>query len=126
MSVFSEDDNLSLACLILCLDALLQLKHHGTGGIDDLDVVTTGEFIGLGGLAMCTQQHLDIVEFTHLVVIDGDKSHLTKTLTLHAVMNDIAKAVEGLALSKLCLGFLDGSRHAEAEATAFIYFYLNH
>ena len=41
MTFLSEDDNLSATRLKLFLDALLELEDHGTGGIDDLDVVLT-------------------------------------------------------------------------------------
>ena len=54
VAFLAEDHDLLPACLILRLDALLKLEYHRTGGIDDLDVVTTGKLIGLGGFAMGT------------------------------------------------------------------------
>ena len=89
-------------------------------------MITTGKFISLWGLSMSAQQHLHIVKLAHLLVVDGDESHLAQTIALHAVMHDIAKAIEGAPLCQLFLGFLDGGGYSEAEATAFIDFNLYH
>ena len=126
MSFLTEDDNLAVARLKLGFDALLKLKHHRAGSIDNLYMVLAGEFISLWGLSMGPQQHLDIVELAHLVVVDGDESHLTEALTLHTIMHNITEAVEFRPFGELFLGLLDGGGHSEAEATAFVYFYLNH
>ena len=65
VSVLSEDNDLRVGVGIeLFLDALLQLQYHRTSGINNLDVVATGKFVGFGWLAMCTQQHFHIVQFT--------------------------------------------------------------
>ena len=112
--------------LILLFDLLLELEHHRASGIDNLDMITTGKFISLWGLSMSAQQHLHIVKLAHLLVVDGDESHLAQTIALHAVMHDIAKAIEGAPLCQLFLGFLDGGGYSEAEATAFIDFNLYH
>jgi hypothetical protein len=66
------------------------------------------------------------VELAQVVVVDRDEPHLAEPFALHAVVYDIAEAVEGGALGQLLLGFLDSSGNAEAKATAFIYFNLNH
>ena len=126
MTFLAEDHDLGGILIILFLDTLLELEHHRTGGIDDLDVVLSGELVGLRGLSMGTQQHLHVVQLTHVVVVDGDESHLTQTFTLHTIVYDITETVEGLALCQFFLGFLNGGGHTEAEATAFIDFYLNH
>ena len=110
----------------MLFDLLLELEHHRTSGIDNLDMITTGKFISLWGLSMSAQQHLHIVKLAHLLVVDGDESHLAQTIALHAVMHDIAKAIEGAPLCQLFLGFLDGGGYSEAEATAFIDFNLYH
>ena len=120
MSLFPEDDNLSGACLILLLDALLQLEHHRARSVDNLDIVLTSQLIGLRGLAMSAQQYLHMVQLTHLVVIDGDESHVAQTLTLHTIMHDITQAIELIALGQLFLGFLDSGGHPEAETTAVV------
>ena len=112
--------------LILLFDLLLELEHHRASGINNLDMITTGQFISLWGLSMSAQQHLHIVKLAHLLVVDGDESHLAQTIALHAVMHDIAKAIEGAPLCQLFLGFLDGGGYSEAEATAFIDFNLYH
>ena len=93
MAFLAEDHDLLPTCLILRLDTLLELEHHRTGGIDDLDVVTAGELVGLRGLAMGTEQHLHIVEFPHIGVVDGDKAHILQALALHTVVDDIAEAI---------------------------------
>ena len=55
MSLFTKDDNLRIGVGIkLFLDAFLQLQHHRTGGIDNLDIVTTRQFVSLRRLAMST------------------------------------------------------------------------
>ena len=70
---------------------------------------------------MSAQQDLDIVEPCHLLMVDGDEPHLAQTVTLHAIMHDIAEAVEGVALGQLLLSLLDGRGDAEAEAAAVVY-----
>ena len=150
MAFFAEDDNLDLSLppqrggvpvgvrcpqvlpslggagggFILLLDALLQLQHYGAGGVDDFDVVLACQLVGLRGFAMCAQQHLDIVQLGHFVVIDGYQSHVTQAFALHAVMHDIAQAIELIATGQFLLGLLYGRGHAKAEATAAVNLYL--
>ena len=124
VTALAEDDDLrSPRLIILFLDTLLELEHHGASGIDDLDMVAAGEFVGLRGLAMGAQQHLHIVEFAQVVVIDGDKPQVLQPFTLHAVVDDISQAIEGLiACAKFFFGFLYGGGHTKAEATAVVDF----
>ena len=75
---------------------------------------------------MCTEQYLDIVQTAHIVVVDGNQSHLVKSLTLHAVVYDVAKTIEGVSFCQFLLCFLDGSSHSEAKATAVVYLDLQH
>ena len=75
---------------------------------------------------MGAQQHLHIVELAHLVVVDGNESHLAQTIALHAIVHDIAQTIEGASLRQFFLGFLNGGGHSETEATAFIDFDLKH
>ena len=93
VTFLTEDHYLALAHLILFLDALLELEHHRAGGIDDLDVVATGDLVGLWGFAVGTEEHLYIVEFAHIVVVDGDEAHIFQTLALHTVVDDIAETI---------------------------------
>ena len=111
---------------VLLLDALLELEHHRTGGIDDLDVVTACQLIGLGRFAVGAEEHLDVVEFAEFVMVDGDESHFTEAFALHAVVYDVAEAVECTAVGQFFFGLGDGGGHPEAEATAVIDFDLNH
>ena len=120
----------------LLLDALLELEHHRAGGIDDLDVVAAGDFVGLWGFAVGTEEHLHIVEFTHVVVVDGDEAHVFQTLALHTVVDDIAETIEfwrwrlripsNVLGSEFFFGLADGGGHAETKATARVYFNLHH
>ena len=41
--------------VVFAFDAFLQVKDHGTGGIDDFDVVLLGLLVGLGWFAMGTK-----------------------------------------------------------------------
>ena len=76
MTFLTEDDDLGIGLngltrtlrisIVLLFDAFLELEHHRTGGVDDLDVVAAGEFVGLRGLAVGTEEHLHVVEFTHV------------------------------------------------------------
>ena len=127
MAFLAEDDDLLVGRLIiLCLDALLELEHHRAGGIDDLDIVTTGQLVGLRGFTMGTEEHFHVVELLHLLVVDGDEPHLAEPFTLHAVVYDVTQTVEDVALGQFLLSFLDGGSHAEAEAAVIIDFDLKH
>ena len=79
---------------VLLLDAPLQLQHHGTGGIDDFDVVPTGNFVGLRRFAVGPEQHFRIAERVELLVVDGEKAALVEPFHLLAVVDDVAEAVE--------------------------------
>ena len=127
MTLLAKDNDLRLeVCIILFLDALLQFQYHRTRRINNLDIVPARQFVGLRWFTMSTQQHLHIMQFTHLLMINGDESHLSQALTLHAVMHNIAQTIEFLALSQFLLCFLNGRGHAKTETTAVIYLYLNH
>ena len=75
---------------------------------------------------MGTEKHFHIVELLHLLMVDGDEPHLAQAFALHAVVDDIAETVKGLALGKFFLGFLDGSGHSKAEAAAVVDLNLDH
>ena len=89
MSFLAEDDDLAVSQIILLADALLQLQHHRTGSIDNLDVVLVRQLVGGRWLTMGTQQYLNIVQLRHLLVVDGDETHLSQTVALHSVMHNI-------------------------------------
>ena len=42
---------------------------------------------------MGSQQYLDVMELAHLLVVDGNKSHLSQSLALHAIMYNVAQAI---------------------------------
>ena len=76
---------------------------------------------------MGAQKHFHVMEFTQVSVVDGNESQIFQTLALHAVVDDVAQAVESLITrAKFFLGFLYGSSDPEAEATTFVDFNLNH
>ena len=134
MAVLAEDDNLRttlpqpigdrLGRLKLPLDAPLQLQHHRTSGIYNVNMVATSKFVGLGRLSMGTQQHFHPMQTGKLLMVDGDETLRGQTFHLHTVVYDVAQTIERFALGKLFFGFLDGCGHAEAETTAVVYFYL--
>ena len=53
----------------------------------------------------------------------GDEAVVVEPLHLHAIVNNVAEAVERLARCQFLFRFADGSGHAEAKAAAGIYFY---
>lgn len=127
VAFLAEDDYLRIGvAVVLLLDALLQLQHHGAGGIDNVYVVAARQLVSLRRLAVGAQQHLDTVQPPQVVVVDGHQPHLLQAVALHAVMHNVAQAVERVALGQLFLGLLDGRGHAEAEAAAVVNLYLKH
>ena len=111
---------------ILSFDAFLQLEYHRTGGIDDFDIVTLCQLVGLRGFSVCTQQHFDIVQTCHVVVVDGDKAHLAQTLALHTIMYNVTQTIERSALCQFLFCLLNGSGHAETEAATIVDFNFKH
>ena len=73
---------------------------------------------------MSTEEYLGIMQRLQVIMVDGDEAHLPQPLTLHAIVHDIAQTVERLACCQFLFCFLDGCRHAEAEAAAVVDFYL--
>ena len=107
------------------LDSPLQLQHHRTGGIDDVDAVGQRGGVSLRRFAVGTQKHFGIAERAKRLVVNGFQPHSPQAFTLTAVVNDVAEAIKALAMCQLFLGLTDGRGHAEAETTAVIYFYLH-
>ena len=60
------------------------------------------------------------MQFPHLVVLDGNQSHLPQSVTLHAIVHNITQAIEFIAFSEFLLSLSDGSGHPKAESTATI------
>ena len=119
-----EDDDLRpVVSLGVALDALLDVEHHGAGGIDELYVVLAGRGVGLGRLAVGTKQHAHVVEPTELLVVDGNEAETTQTLALLAVVDDVAQRIEGDALAEFLFGLTDGGGDTKAEAAAFVNLY---
>ena len=54
MTAFAENNNLFSTTIVLLFNASLELEHHRTGGVDDLDIVPLGQFISLRRFAMRT------------------------------------------------------------------------
>ena len=74
---------------------------------------------------MSTQQHLDIVQSTHLLMIDSYQSIGMQALHLHTIMYNIAKTIQRIAPSEFLLCLLYGSGNAKAETTTLVYFYFH-
>ena len=102
------------------VDALLQLEHHRTGGVDDFDAVASGGLVGLGRFAMGAQQHLHVMQLFKLLVRDGFQAAAGQTVHLGSVVHDVAQAVKVPALLKLLLGLADGCRHTEAKPRSLV------
>ena len=66
------------------------------------------------------------MQLAHLLMVDSDKPHPTQTVTLHAVVNDITKTIEGGARSQFLLSFLDSSGHSKAKAATVVNLNLKH
>ena len=49
-------------------------------------------------------------------MVDGHKSHLLQTVTLLAVVYDVAQTIELSLFGKFLFRLADGTRHTEAEA----------
>jgi len=120
MSLLAKDNNLAWTSLILFLDALLQLEHYRTRGINDFNIILTSQLIGFRGLTMRTQQHLHVVQLAQLVMIDGDEPHLAQALTLHTIVYYITQTIQFIAFGQFFLSLLYSSGYSEAEATAVI------
>ena len=126
MSLLAKDDDLGIRIVgILLLDTLLQLQDHRTGRINDLYLISLCQSISLRWFSMGTEQDLDTMKLSHLLMIDGCKSSCMKALHLHAVMHNITQAIEFATLCQFLLRLLDGSGHTEAKTTAIVYLNLH-
>ena len=74
---------------------------------------------------MRTQQHLDIVQSPHLLMIDSYQSVGMQALHLHTIMHKIAKTIQRIATREFLLCLLYGSGNAKAETTTLVYFYFH-
>ena len=71
----------------------LQLQHDGASGVDDFDVVLGGDAVGLGRLAVGTQQHFHVVQMFELLVVDCDEAFGFEPFHFVAVVDDVAETV---------------------------------
>ena len=127
MTSLSEDHNLRIRMIfVLFFNATLQRQHHRTGGIYNLDVVFSSQFVGFRGFSMCSQQHLHIVQLAQIIVVNGHQSAFMQTLHFNTIMHNVAQTVQRFSLGQFFLCFLYGRCHAETKATATVNFYLYH
>ena len=125
MTGLAEDYQLSLRVgIILTFDAPLQLKHHGACGIYNLNVVLLCELVCLRRLAVGAQQHFRIVQLIHIFMVDGYEPQIVEPFAFHAVVHDVAEAIERVALCQFFFCLPDGGGHAETEAATTVDFYL--
>ena len=92
------------------------MKHDRASGVNEVDMPFAGKGVGGWRFAVCTQQHLGVVNVAHLLVVDGHESHLLKAVALLAVVYDVAQTIELSLFGELLFCLSDGSRHTEAEA----------
>lgn len=91
VSILAKDDYLRIRIAgILPLDTFLQLQHHRTGGVNDVYMVSLGQGISLRRLTMSTQQHLDMMQFLHILVVDSNQPGMMQPFHLHSVVYDVA------------------------------------
>lgn len=64
---------------------------------------------------MGTEQHLHVVKFGHLFMVDGDEPKLLQAFTFHSVVNDVTQTIQGGTLGQFLFCLTDGSRHTEAK-----------
>ena len=99
VSFLSEDDDVRLTVnvffdfLITFLYALLQGEHHGTGSVDDVDVVLSCLLVRGRWFAVGTEQHGSIAQLCKLVVVDGLESHVAQSFALHSVVYYVSEAI---------------------------------
>ena len=128
MSLLAEDDNLTAVpgvCVIILLDAFLQVQHHGAGGVNQRDVVQSRALVGLWRFAVGAEQYAGVLQAVELLVPDGLHAHGGQPVALAAVVHDVAQAIEPAIFSQLFLGLAYGARDAEAEAAAVVNLYLH-
>ncbi len=97
------------------LDATLQLQHHRTSGIDNLNVVAACHLISGRRLAVGTQQYLHVMQVLKVGMCDSDQPLAAQTLHLGCIMHDIAQTVEASGLIEFLLRLAYGRDHTEAE-----------
>ena len=123
MASLAIDDDLWMRLLVVgMLDAALQLQHHGACGIDDFNASLLGRLIGLGRLAVGTQQHFGVAQVGERGMVDGVEPQGTQTLALAAVVYDVAQTVQCALVGQLVFGFADGCGYAEAKPGVLVYF----
>ena len=122
MTILSEDDNLFIIdhCpfhlfIVFLLDALLQVQHNGACGINEVDGMFSGKGVCGRRLSMSAQQHLRIMDVSHLLVIDGHQSHLLQSITLLTIVHNVTQAIELLLLGQFLFRLADSTRHTKAE-----------
>ena len=119
VAALAEDHHLTAnrAHLLVRLDdALLQLRHHGAGGVNHLDTERTRCGIGRGGLAVGSDKEARAAEGLHLGVGDGVQSQPFEALHLHTVVDNITQRIDRATLLQGALGLGDGTHHPETES----------
>lgn len=111
----------TIGAVVCFFDALLQLQHYGTGGINDLDVVFARGAVCRRRLAMSTQKHLHVAQTAEIVMRDGLQSYRLQALYLAVVVHYIAQAIQRAGSGQLGLGLAYGGDHAETESRPIVY-----
>lgn len=117
MTGLPVDDNLGVGMVgVFGLDAPLQVEHDGTGGINDLQVVSAGDVVGLRWFAVSPQQHFGIVKMVEVGVFDRLKAEFPQAFALTTIVYNITKAEEGTCRSQFLFCLANGGCDTEAES----------
>ena len=123
VSVLAEYHNLLPALrviVIFTLDALLKMEHHGTGSIDEFQVVLGSTLVGGRGFSVGTQKHLGLMELVKTGMLYSDEPQLLKPAALLAIVYNISQAIQTIASLQLLFCHADGTCHAETESGTFV------
>ena len=94
MAVLAVDHDLGVFHFVIdATDALLQIEHDGTGGVDEGDVVASCDLVSRGGFTVCTEQNPDIVQSGEGFVVNDHKTTLAQALAFAAVVDDVTETI---------------------------------
>ena len=94
VAVLAVDHDLGVFHFVIdATDALLQIEHDGTGGVDEGDVVASCDLVSRGGFTVCTEQNPDIVQSGEGFVVNDHKTTLAQALAFAAVVDDVTETI---------------------------------
>ena len=127
VAVLAVNDDLWVGHLVIDThDALLQIEHNGTSGVDKRDVVAACRFVSRGWFAVGTKQNAHITKLRKRFVVYDDQSSLTQPLDFAAVVDDVAQTIEDVVVRQFFFCPVDGRGHPEAKAGTGVDFDIQH